>query len=165
MKRLRVLNVRLAYRPLLLSFKEIMETLRCGFPAAADYFAENIVMGIQNNLILAGFPGDALILLIPIVLLAATVTGKRKDRLLLLPEEFYSDKLLSEFEISGDRIDMTAELEEFYAPLETALSDSDRVNSVMHCVEKIVSDMRCDSKDIHFKLLDEGVSYDERGAV
>ena len=309
---LRVLNVRLAYRPLLLSIKEIMETLRCGFPAAADYFAENIVMGIQNNLILAGFPGDALILpvsevvcnisyfasgtikgaaiateplfgvyyeerdvnsikrvwkqgwlmglvmsvvwaalfyaalpmlsflcgmelsqdisrgvllcmvftpvmhtvymftlyyeatkqftmsmafailpdsclyvvmmailipvigkdgiwlsvtgnqvvglilLIPIVLLAATVTGKRKDRLLLLPERFYSDKLLSEFEISGDRIDMTAELEEFYAPLETALSDSDRVNSVMHCVEKIVSDMRCDSKDIHFKLLDEG---------
>ncbi|HCM91682.1 MAG TPA: hypothetical protein DIS78_03845, partial [Lachnospiraceae bacterium] len=59
---LRVLNVRLAYRPLLLSFKEIMETLRCGFPAAADYFAENIVMGIQNNLILAGFPGDAMIL-------------------------------------------------------------------------------------------------------
>ena len=33
-----------------------------GAPAAADYFAENIVMGIQNNLILAGFPGDALIL-------------------------------------------------------------------------------------------------------
>ena len=33
-----------------------------GAPAAADYFAENIVMGIQNNLILAGFPGDAMIL-------------------------------------------------------------------------------------------------------
>ena len=96
MKILRVLNVRLVYRPLLLSFKETIETLRCGFPAAADYFAESIVTGIQNNLILAGVPGDALILLIPIVLLAATVTGKRKDRLLLLPERFYSDKLLSE---------------------------------------------------------------------
>ncbi len=309
---LRVLNVRLVYRPLLLSFKEIIETLRCGFPAAADYFAENIVMGIQNNLILAGFPGDAmilpvsevvcnisyfasgtikgaaiateplfgvyyeerdvnsikkvwkqgwlmglimsvvwaalfyaalpllstlcgmelsqdisrgvllcmvftpvmhtvymftlyyeatkqfamsmafailpdsclyvvmmavlipvigkdgiwlsvtgnqvvgLILLIPIVLLVAAVTGKRKDRLLLLPEEFYSGKLLLEFEISGDRMDMTEELEELRAPLEEVLLDSDRANGVMRCVEEIVSDMRRNSKDIHFKLLDEG---------
>ena len=59
---LRILNVRLGYRPLLLRPKEIAETIRCGFPAAADYFAENIVMGIQNNLILSGFPGDSLIL-------------------------------------------------------------------------------------------------------
>ncbi len=59
---LRILNVRLGYRPLLLRPKEIAETIRCGFPAAADYFAENIVMGIQNNLILSGFPGDSIIL-------------------------------------------------------------------------------------------------------
>ena len=35
---------------------------------------------------------------------ARAVSGAIKDRLLLLPERFYSDKLLSEFEISGDRI-------------------------------------------------------------
>ncbi len=59
---LRIKNCRLGYRPLLLRPKEILETIRCGFPAAADYFAENIVMGVQNNLILSGFPGDAMIL-------------------------------------------------------------------------------------------------------
>jgi len=59
---LRILNVRLGYRPLLLRPKEIAETIRCGFPAAADFFAENIVIGIQNNLILSGFPGDPMIL-------------------------------------------------------------------------------------------------------
>ncbi len=59
---LRIMNIHTGYRPLILSPRETVETLRCGFPAAADYFAENIVMGIQNNLILAGFPGDTLIL-------------------------------------------------------------------------------------------------------
>lgn len=59
---LRIMNVRIGYRPLMLRLKEITETVRCGFPAAADYFVESVVMGIQNNLILTGFPGDAMIL-------------------------------------------------------------------------------------------------------
>ncbi|MBP3204830.1 MAG: hypothetical protein J6M66_05350, partial [Lachnospiraceae bacterium] len=80
----------------------------------------------------------------------------RKDRLLLLPEEFYSGKLLLEFEISGDRMDMTEELEELRSQFEEVLLDSDRADGVMRCVEEIVSDLRRNSKDIHFKLLDEG---------
>lgn len=59
---LRHLKVDLKYRPLILRPKEILETIRCGFPAAADYFAESIVMVIQNNLILSGFPGNKMIL-------------------------------------------------------------------------------------------------------
>ena len=59
---LKLKGIRIGYRPLLLSLKEIGETVRCGFPAAADYFAENVLMGIQNNLVLGGFPGDPLIL-------------------------------------------------------------------------------------------------------
>lgn len=58
----RSMKVRVGYRPLLLSPGEILDTLRSGFPSAADYFAESIVMGIQNNLILNAFPGNALIL-------------------------------------------------------------------------------------------------------
>ncbi|MDT3845057.1 MAG: hypothetical protein LIV11_10910 [Bacillota bacterium] len=56
------MKLRPEYHPLLLRPKEIAETIRCGVPAAADYLAENVVMGIQNNLILAGFPGDPWIL-------------------------------------------------------------------------------------------------------
>lgn len=53
-------------------------------------------------------------------------------------------------------MNMTEELEELRAPLDEVLLDSDRANGVMRCVEEIVSDMRRNSKDIHFKLLDEG---------
>ena len=124
-----------------------------------------------------------LMLLIPIVLLVAAVTGKRKDRLLLLPEEFYSGKLLLEFEISGDRMDMTEELEELRAPLEEVLLDSDRANGVMRCVEEIVSDMRRNSNYIVASYLEKRnfgnrhlttmsfnrssflIKYDEGGAV
>ena len=97
-----------------------------------------------------------LILLIPIVLLVAAVTGKRKDRLLLLPEKFYTGRLLLEFEINGDSTDIRQKLERLRTPLEKVLSDSGRADGVMRCMEEIVSDMRCDSGNIHFKLLDEG---------
>ena len=53
-------------------------------------------------------------------------------------------------------MDMTEELEELRSPFEEVLLDSDRADGVMRCVEEIVSDMRRNSKDIHFKLLDEG---------
>ncbi|MBQ9549811.1 MAG: hypothetical protein IJU87_03275 [Lachnospiraceae bacterium] len=59
---LRSKDLNLKYRPLIPASREIRETFRYGFPAAADYFAESIVMGLQNNLILSGFNGDAVIL-------------------------------------------------------------------------------------------------------
>lgn len=59
---LKKMKIHIEYRPLILQFKEVVETIRCGFPAAADYFAENIVMGIQNNLVLKSFPGDEMLL-------------------------------------------------------------------------------------------------------
>ena len=58
----RFLGVRLGYRPLFMRPGEVLDTVKSGFPATADYFAESIVMGVQNNLILSGFPGDAGIL-------------------------------------------------------------------------------------------------------
>ena len=97
-----------------------------------------------------------LILLIPLVLFVAVRTGKRKDRLLLLPEEFYLGKLLLEFEIAQGRTDMTDELERLRTSLNEVLSDADRTDTVMCCVEEIVSYMRRDSKSMHFKLKDDG---------
>jgi Na+-driven multidrug efflux pump len=309
---LRILKVRLGYRPLILRPREIAETVRCGFPAAADYFAENVLMGIQNNLILAGFPGDAMILptaevvcnityfasgtikgaaiateplfgvffaerdvnsirkvwqqgwvmgicmsvvwavlfyvslpllsalcgmelsqdisrgvflcmiftpvmhtvymftlyyeatkhfnlsmafaiipdsclyalmmaflipiigkdgiwlaitgnqvigliiLIPLVLFISAKTGRGMDRLLLLPEEFYTGTMLLESEILGDKTDVAAEMEMVREPLQSVLSDKDKTDAVMHCAVELVSDMLQSSKHIHIKLREEG---------
>lgn len=308
---LRTIKVRLGYRPVILRPKEIAETIRCGLPAAADYFAENVVMGIQNNLILGGFPGDAMILptaevvcnisyfasgtikgaaiateplfgvsyaerdvdsirkvwkqgwgigvimsivwgalfyaatpllsllfgmepsqdiergvllcmifapvmhtlymftlyyeatrrfslsmafaiipdsclyvlmmallipmigkdgiwlavtgnqfiglmiLIPLVLLIAAKTGRRADRLLLLPEGFYAGTMLLEFEIVGDKKDMAAEWENLREQLQSGLMDAGHTEHVMCCAKEIVSEMRKISKYIHLKLREE----------
>ncbi len=309
---LRIMKVRLGYRPLILRPREIAETVRCGFPAAADYFAENIVMGIQNNLILSGFPGDQMILpaaevvcnisyfasgtikgaaiateplfgvfyeerdvnsieivwqqgwvmgtvmsvvwavlfyvsapvlsalcgmelsqdilrgvllcmiftpvmhtvymftlyyeatkrfnlsmafaiipdsclyvlmmmflipvlgkdgiwlsitgnqviglflLIPLVLFIAARTGRGFDRLLLLPEEFYSGTTLLEYEILGNETDTASELKKLREALPGVISDPGILDAVVHSAEELVSDMRRHSKYIHIRLRDTG---------
>ncbi|MCR4746553.1 MAG: hypothetical protein K5894_15160 [Lachnospiraceae bacterium] len=307
---LRVLNVRLNYRPVLLRPREIAETIRCGFPAAADYFAENVVMGIQNNLILSAFSGESLmlatseivcnisyfasgsikgaaiatepmfgvfyeerdvnsikkvwkkgwmlgmlmsvvwgiffylsvpvisnlfgmevnadiyrgmlfsivfypfmhtvymftlyyeatkrfsvsmafaivpdsilyiimmailipilgkdgiwlsitgnqllglILLIPLVLLIASWHGIEKDRLLLLPEEFYSGKVLMETEVSADGRDEEAKRENFKDKMQELLTDQTEIDNVMFFMEEIMSVVRQNSNKIHISLKD-----------
>ena len=58
----RMHNIDVQYRPMLFKWHEIAETFKCGVPSSSDYIAETVVMGIQNNLVLMGFPGDTLIL-------------------------------------------------------------------------------------------------------
>ena len=58
----RVLKIPIRFRPARFRLPEILETIRCGVPSSVDYIAESAVMGIQNNLILAGFPGNSMIL-------------------------------------------------------------------------------------------------------
>ena len=309
---LRIMKVRLKYRPLILRPKEVIETIRCGFPAATDYFVENIVMGIQNNLILSSFPGEALILsmsevvcnisyfasgtikgaaiaaeplfgvfyeerdlnslkkvwkqgwmmgmvmsvfwavmfyiflpvlsalcgmpltsdiargimfcmiftpfmhtvymftlyyeatkrfnlsiafaiipdsclyvlmmaflipiigkdgiwisitgnqfiglmlLLPVVYFIFARTGKGVERLLLLPEDFYTGTTLLEFEILDDTADIAAKQESLRASIQEIVSDTDKTAIVMNCVEELVSDMRRTSDHIHVRLRDEG---------
>ncbi|MBO6147866.1 MAG: hypothetical protein J6O55_00845 [Lachnospiraceae bacterium] len=306
---LRILKVPLGYRPLILRPSEIIDTLRSGFPATVDFFSENVIMGIQNNLILSGFPGDrmilptaevvcnisyfasgaikgaaiaaeplfgvfyserdvnsikkvwkqgwtigffasivwaalfylalpvlsslcgmelsydisrgvllclifapvmhtvymftlyyegikrfalsivfavipdsclyilmmallipilgkdgiwlsitgnqliGLILLIPLVLLLGAGSGRKMDRLLLLPKEFYTEPLLNEFDISGADTDEKTEFEKLKAPLKGILSYTDRIDSVLGCAEDLVSDMRQSSDSVHIKLM------------
>lgn len=59
---LRMNDIRIRFRILFYRWVEIIETIRCGVPASADYIAENVVMGIQNNLVLSAFPSEPLIL-------------------------------------------------------------------------------------------------------
>lgn len=59
---LRMNDIRIRFRILFYRWGEIIETIRCGVPASADYIAENVVMGIQNNLVLSAFPSEPLIL-------------------------------------------------------------------------------------------------------
>lgn len=301
-------GVHLGYRPLILQPGEILETLKSGFPAAADYFCENIVMGIQNNLILAGFPGDPLILpsaelvcnisyfasgaikgaaiateplfgifyeekdvssikkvwkagwiigavmsvfwaalfylalpllsqlcgmelspdisrgtflclifapiihtvymftlyyegtkhfaisvlfavipdsclyilmmvflipvlgkdgiwlaitgnqliglllLIPIVLLIGSKSCNQSNSLLLLPGEFFSESSLLEFEISNSETTAEEELKKLSAPIRTILADSEKAESMMRCIEDLVSDMQRTTGSINIKL-------------
>ncbi len=307
---LRVKKGRLGYRPLFLRPKEIFETIRCGFPAAADYFAETVIMGIQNNLILSGFPGNTLILatsevvcnisyfasgtikgaaitteplfgvfyeehdvnnikkvwqqgwtiglvmsvvwavlfyvltpafsalygmemspdisrgmllcmifapvmhtvymftlyyeatkrfnlsmafaiipdsglyvammailipvigkdgiwlsitgnqvvglilLIPLVLVIAALKGKKKDQLLLLPEEFYSETLILETEISEYNADETALQEQIKSILKLMPSDAVGTDATIDCLQELVSFICQNSKSIHLKLMD-----------
>lgn len=309
---LRVMKVHLGYRPLIPRPYEIAETVRCGFPAAADYFAENVLMGIQNNLILAGFPGDTMILptaevvcnityfasgtikgaaiateplfgvfyaerdvksirkvwqqgwvmgmfmsvfwavlfyvslpalsalcgmemsqdisrgmflcmiftpvmhtvcmftlyyeatrrftlsmafaiipdsclyalmmaflipiigkdgiwlaitgnqvigliiLVPLVLFIAAKTGRREDRMLLLPEEFYTGADLLEFEIPGDKADVSADLKRLEEPMQSVLSDKELADALLRYAAELVSEMCKTSKHIHIKLRAEG---------
>jgi hypothetical protein len=297
---------------LILHPKEVLETVRCGFPAAVDYFAENIVMGIQNNLILSGFPGDTmilstgevvcnisyfasgtikgaaiaaeplfgvfyeerdvnsikkvwkqgwlmgmvmsvvlavlfcaaapllsalcgmeptsdiqrgvimcmifapfmhtvymftlyyeatkhfnlsmafaivpdsclyvlmmaflipilgrdgiwlsitgnqvigLILLIPLVLLINTRSGKNTDRMLLLPEKFYSGTTLLDLDIPGYRTGNIAEIEKISSLLRSRVSEPDKAEAVLRCVEALISDMCESSGYIHIKVREEG---------
>ena len=306
------MKLRPEYRPLLFGPKEIMETMRCGVPAAADYLAENVVMGIQNNLILSGFPGDpwilstaevvcniayfasgmirgaaiaaeplfgvfyaerdadsikkvwyqgwgtglvmsvvwavlfyvslpaltvlykmelspdisrgmllcmvfapvmhtiymftlyyeaikrfavsmafaiipdsclyvlmmavlipvlgkdgiwlavtgnqlvGLILLIPLVWVLGSKSHETADRLLLLPEEFYSGTILQEFEISGVESDTGTEIGRLRNAMEGILDDPVRTAAVLKNVEELVTVMRRSSGNLHIKLREEG---------
>ena len=59
---MKVHGVSLHYRPVIFKLSEIAETIKCGVPSSVDYIFECTVLGFQNNLILAGFPGDHMIL-------------------------------------------------------------------------------------------------------
>ena len=305
---LRILKVPVGYRPLCLHPGEIIDTIRCGLPATTDFFSENIVMGIQNNLILSGFPQDALILptteivcnisyfasgvikgaaiateplfgvfyserdvnsirkvwkhgwtmgifasvfwavlfylalpvlsslcgmelsgdisrgvllclifapvmhtvymftlyyeaikrfalsmafaivpdsclyilmmalmipvfkkdgiwlaitgnqllglilLIPFVMFIGKKSGKKMDRLLLLPEEFFTKSLITEFDIPDTGSDAYTELEKLRTPLKGILSHTHQIDTVLGFVKDLVSAMRQSSEQIHIKL-------------
>ncbi len=308
---LRIRRVHLGYHPLLLQPREIAEVVKCGFPATADYFSENIVMGIQNNLILSSFPGDGLILataevvcnifyfasgtikgmaiateplfgvfyaeldvknirkvwkygwrmgmvmsvvwavlfyaltpllsalcglefskdisrgmlicliftpamhtvymftlyyegikrlavsiafavipdsclyilmmaflipvlgkdgiwlavggnqliglilLIPLVLLIGKGSGKKTDRLLLLPEEFFTEAPIMEFEISDTKAGSAADIEKLREPLNDVCSGTDKSDTLLSFAKELVSDMYQSSHSIHIRLTED----------
>ena len=94
-------------------------------------------------------------ILIPLVLLIAAKTGRRADRLLLLPEGFYAGTMLLEFEVVGEKKDMAAEWENLREQLQSGLMDAGHTENVMCCAKEIVSEMRKISKYIHLKLREE----------
>ncbi|MBR6230292.1 MAG: hypothetical protein IKQ97_11185 [Eubacterium sp.] len=308
----RIKKVHLGYRPMIPRLRELVEMLKCGFPASTDYLVENIAVGFQNNVILSGFPGDPLmlpvadvvcnisyfaagaikgaalateplfgvyyeerdvnsikqvwkqglilglvmsviwsvlflvfqpalsslfgmrltedistgvlicmiftpighvvymftlyyeatkrfalsttfavlpdsvlfivlmvllipvlgkfgvwlpitgnqvigmVLLIPIVCFILGRLRKGADKLLLLPKEFYTGVTIDEFEILGDKEDLSVKMGKFKGILQETLSDTDKADAVITGVEEIVSYMSRTSKHIHIKLRDEG---------
>ena len=97
-----------------------------------------------------------LMLLLPVVYFILARTGKGVERLLLLPEDFYTGTTLLEFEILDDTADIAAKQESLRAPIQEIVSDTDKTAIVMNCVEELVSDMRRTSDHIHVRLRDEG---------
>ncbi len=56
----------------------------------------------------------------------------------------------------GDGTDTASELERLREPLQDFFSDQDRTDTVMRCIEEIVSDMILTCKNIHLKLRNHG---------
>ena len=97
-----------------------------------------------------------LIILVPLVLFIAARMGRRTDRLLLLPENFYSGTDLLEFEILSDKADAAEEMEMVREPLKNAVSDMDKTDTVIRCAAELVYNMQKTSTHIHIRLRTEG---------
>jgi hypothetical protein len=97
-----------------------------------------------------------LILLIPLVLLINTRSGKNTDRMLLLPEKFYSGTTLLDLDIPGYRTGNIAEIEKISSLLRSRVSEPDKAEAVLRCVEALISDMCESSGYIHIKVREEG---------